>query len=355
MLSVQALSGDQHHGKHPLPDGIFCPTRFAVSLELNLSGKQETTMAEIFGTGHFNIHTHRYIGFADTLDGTSGNDTIWAGGGNDHVYAGAGDDEVHGGAGDDILVANPQNPYTIGAWGHDAVYGDSGNDIIAYGNTTNSVILYGDDINNQEAGNDTITGGSADDQIYGGGGNDTIYGGGGNDTIYGDSFTGSGNGNDNISGGAGHDSIWGGDGNDIISGGTGFDDLWGGKGADTFVFTNGDSTKSYSGADVIHDFNASTNSYSVWDKLDLDGKATASNFGHINGVLDTSHDFTDKAAYDHALGFAQNVMTNSPGLKYEFVTDGHDGWVFVDANNNHTVDYGIELKGVTDLHWQNIV
>jgi len=37
------------------------------------------------------------------------------------------------------------------------------------------------------------------------------------------------------------------------------------------------------------------------------------------------------------------------------VTDGHDGWVFVDTDGNHTVDYGIELKGVTDLHWQNIV
>jgi hypothetical protein len=49
-------------------------------------------------------------------------------------------------------------------------------------------------------------------------------------------------------------------------------------------------------------------------------------------------------------------MNADPHLQYEFVTNGKDGWLFVNQDSLHSVvDYGIELKGVTDLHWQNII
>lgn len=313
-------------------------------------------MAVFNGTQFFSTHRHGWVSVADEMHGTSGADTFNSGGGNDRIYAGAGSDEVNAGAGDDLIVANPLDQYHVGAWGHDAVYGGSGNDILAYGNTTDSVILYGDDISGQLSGNDTISGGTAGDHIYGGWGNDTIWGGGGNDVIYGDMPTGwAATGNDSIHGGDGYDQIYGGDGNDTIWGDSGFDDLYGGKGADTFGFAAGDSGAHYADADVIHDFNASTNSYVVWDKLDLPVAGTASNFGHIKGTIDTSDNATYAEDFNQAKAFAQNAMDHSHGLTYEFVTDGTNGWLFADFDRLHGIDFAIELKGVTDLSHLNIV
>jgi Ca2+-binding RTX toxin-like protein len=292
---------------------------------------------------------------ADTMNGTSDSDLFFSGGGNDSIFTGAGNDEVHAGSGNDTIYGCTRSDFTTAAWGHDSVYGDAGDDFIDYANSTSSLLLCGDDIDNQQTGKDTIFGGLAADRIFGGWGDDTIFGGGGADTIYGDNYL-SGNGNDKIYGGAGDDTIYGGDGNDTISGGDGVDYLYGGKGADTFVFEKSDSGRPYSYADVIEDFQASTKSVGVWDKIDLPGHATESNFGHIQGILDTSRDATTEAEYNHALKFATNAMNADPHLQYEFVTNGKDGWLFVNQDSLHSVvDYGIELKGVTDLHWQNII
>jgi Ca2+-binding RTX toxin-like protein len=290
------------------------------------------------------------FGLADQMHGTSSDDTFLAGGGNDTIYAGAGDDYVSGGSGNDHIYASAFGVSAHAAWGHDAVYGGAGDDIINYTNTTSSVILYGDDLENRLSGHDEIWGGSGSDRIYGGGGGDNLYGGDGNDTIYGDTLTGAGSGDDYIFGQNGNDTIYGGAGKDNIWGGADVDYLTGGSGADTFHFEAGDSGRSYADADVIYDFNRNEG-----DKLDLPGAATASNFGHIKGFLDTSHNTTYAQDYKQALDFAQNVMSAQPGIKYEFVTDGHNGWLFANLDRLPGVDFGIELKGVTDLHWQDIV
>ena len=96
----------------------------------------------------------------NTYDGLGGNDTIMGNGGNDTILGGSGNDSLYGGTGSDSLD---------GGIGADRAYGDSGNDLIRGGD-----------------GNDSLFGGSGNDAIRGDAGNDILYGGSGNDTLYGD-------------------------------------------------------------------------------------------------------------------------------------------------------------------------
>ena len=79
-----------------------------------------------------------------TVNGTSGNDVIFAGGGNDTVNAGGGNDLVCGGNDDDTLNGGP---------GNDKLDGDDGVDVL-----------------NGDANNDTLIGGPGDDEAAGGDG-----------------------------------------------------------------------------------------------------------------------------------------------------------------------------------------
>jgi Ca2+-binding RTX toxin-like protein len=285
----------------------------------------------------------------DQMHGTDASDIFLAGGGNDTIYAGGGSDDVNGGSGDDTIYAQAFGSSIYGAWGNDAVHAGDGNDRINYGQTTSNVALFGDN------GDDVIYSGSGNDKIYGGAGNDWIFGGNGNDTIYGDGTAGAGN--DIIYGWNGNDYIFGGDGNDEIWGGRDVDYLTGGGGADTFKFNAGDSGLHWADADVIYDFRPSFDRGFQNDTIDIVGteKGTSSNFGHINGPLNTSNDADYVAVYEHALKFADSEMQFHTNLKYEFVTDGHNGFLFVDTNGDHRPDMGIELRGVTDMHYWNVV
>jgi Ca2+-binding RTX toxin-like protein len=318
--------------------------------------RQELSMANFYGSSFRSPYSHRVYEFSDEMHGTGAGDTFYAGGGNDTIYAGGGSDEVYGGSGDDTIYATAYGyPGFHAAWGNDAVYGGDGNDRIFYGDTTSNVILFGDNMTSPGAhdGNDTIVSGSGDDYIYGGGGNDRIWGGAGNDVIYGDMPFGSAKGDDLIVGGAGTDYIYGGAGNDQIWGGRDVDYLTGGSGADTFAFAAGDSGLHYADADVIYDFTPSFDRGFPGDVIDVGSKGTSSNFGHI--TIDTSHQFTWAAEYEHALSSANAAMQIHPTREYEFVTDGQDGWLFADTNGDHRVDTGIELRGVTDMHYWNVV
>lgn len=143
------------------------------------------------------------LGGADTVDGGTGNDTI---------YGGFGADSLNGGAGNNFL------------------YGGDGSDSLAAG-----------------TGNDWMEGGAGDDTIFGDGGNDTLFGDAGNDALSGDT------GNDSLGGDAGDDSVFGGDGNDTTSGGAGNDILFGGAGADSMTGGLGNDTfaGTFQGGDVI--------------------------------------------------------------------------------------------------------
>ena len=88
------------------------------------------------------------------------------------------------------------------------------------------------------AGDDFVTGSTANDLVYGNEGEDIISGGLGNDSLFGgkgkDFLTGE-EGNDSLSGGQDADLLIGGAGNDILLGGRGNDLLSSGSGNDTLV------------------------------------------------------------------------------------------------------------------------
>ncbi|AFK53155.1 calcium-binding protein [Tistrella mobilis] len=82
------------------------------------------------------------------------------------------------------------------------------------------------------AGNDTLTGTTANETFYGLEGEDVITGGGGNDTFDG------GAGNDTITAGSGTDILDGGDGDDLLMGGAGADVIDGGTGYDRVSYAD---------------------------------------------------------------------------------------------------------------------
>lgn len=96
----------------------------------------------------------------DTFTAGTGDDTISASGGNDSIAGGTGNDQIDGGAGNDSIEGGAHNDSITGGSGADTIGGGSGAD----------TILAGD-------GDDVIDGGGGDDSLIGGGGSDTITGG----------------------------------------------------------------------------------------------------------------------------------------------------------------------------------
>jgi Ca2+-binding RTX toxin-like protein len=159
---------------------------------------------------------------ANTIDGGSGNDTIYAG--ND-----AARDVVDGGIGNDFIhIRSNSFKHTV-----DVVHGGSGNDWL--GNTGGDVVeFYGDTGNDSLSGGekvDTLSGADGDDVIYGFEGADRISGGKGNDKLFATYTNGVGwrpepnADRDVLDGGDGNDSLYSSDlqGADDLIGGAGFD------------------------------------------------------------------------------------------------------------------------------------
>ncbi len=94
---------------------------------------------------------------ADSITGSTGNDTINGGEGADTINGGDGNDIIDGGNGYDIIRGGTGNDTIIGIGGFDLIYGGSGNDSLTGNN-----------------GNDTIVGGFGNDSLAGSGGNDTF-------------------------------------------------------------------------------------------------------------------------------------------------------------------------------------
>ena len=240
----------------------------------------------------------------DVMEGNFGSDWMFGDGGEDDMLGGSsanaaglvgagvpptglldGDDVMNGGADDDVMLADngliqrqtdanriwlrhngfgfdmvvrvasvPGTPEAAGAFGHDFMRGDAGEDEM-YGEQ-------GNDYMEGNAGEDamvgdlglitsqvedgsrqrtiTVNGPFFEETVYvagtftrqvalysflkGGGaeGNDTLLGGDGRDSMHG------GPGNDTMNGNGDVDKLFGGDGDDVVWGGPGDDDLWGG-------------------------------------------------------------------------------------------------------------------------------
>ncbi|UWS00515.1 Hint domain-containing protein [Phaeobacter inhibens] len=239
---------------------------------------------------------------ANSMSGTSGNDTI-SGDANDNViYGGDGDDYLTGSSGDDIIFGGEGSDNYDTDTGNDTFYGEGGDDWVAiydnmdgeslYGGETGETLgdmleVYGDyagvDVNvtftgdgdgtvtfgGQTAyfweferfylhsGDDTLDGSAATSAInvQTGGGDNSVTGGMGDDTIS------TGAGADTVDGGAGADSIDAGSGDDVVTGSSG-DTLLGGAGNDqiTINAASGGSVAP-SGATVVTDGGSASGDY----------------------------------------------------------------------------------------------
>ena len=172
--------------------------------------------------------------------------------------------------------------------------------------------------------------------VYAGAGNDSVSSGQGSDHLYGNS------GNDHLFAGAGYDFLDGGSGNDVIDGGRGADQMTGGAGQDVFVVDFGSSPLRPT-ADTIEDFQTKA------DTIDLKVAGTTANYRETA--------LTEGHGLNAAWSSAQNLF--EAGVKYVFVTDGTDGYLFTDAQNgwhaqpNAHVDLS-GLGSLSEFNWSDI-
>jgi Ca2+-binding RTX toxin-like protein len=185
----------------------------------------------------------------------------------------------------------------------------------------------------------------------------TVYGRESADHLYGvqnslsaDHIYGFG-GNDYINAYQGNDIIDAGAGDDVIRGGQGMDEMTGGPGFDEFRFSVGDSGPDYNHADIIWDWDVTSDVIS-FDNILGSPNTYYEEFFNSDGTLE--------GAYNQALSMAQHDIGHfSDGSNFTaFYTDGHNGYLFADNNLNGRVDTGIELRGVTSLdqfNWSDMI
>ncbi|MBE9395945.1 calcium-binding protein [Pontibacterium sp. N1Y112] len=166
----------------------------------------------------------------------------------------------------------------------------------------------------------------------------TITGSAGDDTV-----VGSGN-VDTISGGAGADTITGGAKADVLSGGAG---------NDIFVIAAAtDST--LVNLDVISDFSANTAGQGTNGAADENG-ATATVADRTGDIIDLSFatpavlELSVQSNASDAQTFLQNASTDATLAAVNVALDSSSGNLYIDADNNGTVDTVIQLNGVTTI------
>jgi Ca2+-binding RTX toxin-like protein len=158
---------------------------------------------------------------AEFVDGTAGNDTIFAYAGNDTIDGGGGNDTIDGGYGHDMFLMHQGDAEQVnGSWGADWVNYEIHSTIgarIDLNNSANNAGAATGDVLQSISGvrgtryADEINGDSQQNMLYASSGNDTIRGRGGDDFLHGNS---------------GNDYVWGGPGDDTVRGGPGNDRFW---------------------------------------------------------------------------------------------------------------------------------
>ncbi len=209
------------------------------------------------GTGNDTIYGE---GGSDKIRGDTGSDYLDGGVQGDRINGGSSGDTLVGATGNDFLFGDPGNDLLIGAGGKDRMdggigadefRGGAGNDSVDYSKSSAAVVASidgspddgttGENDNIMDAENiigssfdDALIGSEGPNSLMGGSGNDTVEGGGGDDTLEGN------NGLDVLVGGGGNDSLLGGAGNDRLVGSEGLDFLFGDVGDDIFITNDGE-------------------------------------------------------------------------------------------------------------------
>lgn len=177
-----------------------------------------------------------------------------------------------------------------------------------------------------------------DDEIYGNSSKNTLQGGAGNDTIegnQGDDYIDGEAGDDILKGGTGRDTIYGGAGDDSIYGNENDDKLYGGTGNDTFI--TGSGNDSVTGGDGIDLLTFTTeNDYKIVANL-MDGTSNAYGEIVVNGETNYLRDHVEiirGSTYgDTISGYNESTITHS-GADFQDTIDGSSG--------NDTISGGIE-------------
>ncbi|HEX7862242.1 MAG TPA: peroxidase family protein [Verrucomicrobiae bacterium] len=171
---------------HGLPGDVFSRPGFIFNLTAQpgsgpivddpATPDDETTLLIRLGDG-----TIRYTGPEHVvLNGTAGNDRIWASEGDDTINAGDDNDWMEGGDGNDTLIGGLGDDFLLDLGGDDTLKGGDGNDVLSSGQG------FGADLNQGGRGHDWIVGGNDFTETFGGPGNDFIYGSIATSTVFGD-------------------------------------------------------------------------------------------------------------------------------------------------------------------------
>ncbi len=319
----------------------------AISFEYTASDGAATTKATV-SVGVEGVIADATQG-DDTINGTSGDNTISSVDGNDDIFGNAGDDTLFSGNGNDLVAGGGGDDLISGGNGNDDLRGGSGIDTLLGGN--------GDDRLRVGADNDFGFGGDGEDFLQGAGGDDSLFGEADNDVLYGGigvDWLNGGEGDDELRAGSSGDTLEGGDGNDTllaqsgddaVTGGVGDDLLNGAAGDDTLLGEAGnDELNGGSGIDLI-DGGLGDDILKGQDGLDTfvfdaDEDGTDTVIDYENGETILLRDFGYASASDAALDFSQ------VGNDVVFQKDGNT--VTFQNTTLFSLFDGIEVEGAVD-------
>jgi hypothetical protein len=180
-----------------------------------------------------------------TINGGTGQDTIFGTQKADTIDPGDLDDTVHAQDGNDTTIWNPGDDTDVmnGGDGVDTVIDVGGGVDETFEIKPNGERVSAARINNPF---NLDIGGTEKLTVQGNGGNDTITGANGLAGLIALTITG-GDGNDTVTGGDGNDVVAGDAGNDTVLGARGNDDMAGGDGDDLLVWNPGEGTDKFEG------------------------------------------------------------------------------------------------------------
>ncbi|HYE17237.1 MAG TPA: hypothetical protein VEA69_02275 [Tepidisphaeraceae bacterium] len=112
--------------------------RVTVNGEVEDFGGRVKRLYVLAGRGDDSVAIHRRVYTPCTIDGGSGDDSLYGGGGDDSIVGEIGDDSIsggrgrdrcHGGDGVDSMYGGDDDDSIFGESGRDRVFGDSGDDL----------------------------------------------------------------------------------------------------------------------------------------------------------------------------------------------------------------------------------
>lgn len=161
-----------------------------------------------------------------------------------------------------------------------------------------------------------------------------------------------GSGDDTLTGSDFADTIVGGEGDDTITGGAGADTLTGGEGNDVFVLAlSTDSTLAKK--DTITDFTANTVGNDTDGAVDDSGAAAAADRDgdviDLSSSTKTTIEFLVVSNSSDAQTFIQNANDDTDASSVNAALDSSTGNLYIDMDDDGTVDSVILLSGVTTL------